>query len=253
MMQVLSSPSGAGKTTLSRQLLERDPGITAVDFGRPHGRDAPGEIEGRDYYFIDQQKFDGDERSGELLEWAHVFGNYYGTPRKPVARRSRRAATCCSTSTGRERSNCARRAGSDLVSVFILPPSAGELERRLDTRGQDKKNVIAAENAESGRRDEPLARNTITSRQPRLKKASARVCARSSSPNVSSATKRRPLEYFVRKLQAQLTTLSEWRHLRSAKNVRQRNEAFDRDFLGACGRGDAGGFQQRQRDRAQAS
>ena len=90
-------------------------------------------------------------KAGELLEYAEVFGNFYGTPRKPVEKRAQaRAAMCCSTSTGRAPSNLRERARDDLVSVFILPPSSGELARRLHTRAQDDKKVIRARMAKAG-------------------------------------------------------------------------------------------------------
>src|SRR5262249_21699631 len=83
LMLVLSSPSGAGKTTLSRMLLEADPGIE-LSVSVTTRKQRPGEIEGRDYHFIDRNFFDAMVERGDLLEWAEVFGNCYGTPRKPV-------------------------------------------------------------------------------------------------------------------------------------------------------------------------
>jgi guanylate kinase len=141
LMFVLSSPSGAGKTTLSRQLLKGDPWIhlSISVTTRPK---RPGEREGRDYYFIDQKKFMAMKRRGELLEWAVVFGHHYGTPRKPVANALAAGRDVLFDIDWQGTQQLREKARSDLVSVFILPPSVGELERRLHTRGQDKKNVI---------------------------------------------------------------------------------------------------------------
>ena len=107
-MLVLSSPSGAGKTTISRKLLERD-GNLSMSISVTTRPRRPGEVDGDDYHFIDAAEFDRLVGAGALLEHAKVFGNYYGTPRAPVERRWPRAATCCSTSTGRARSSWPRR------------------------------------------------------------------------------------------------------------------------------------------------
>ena len=103
-MLVLSSPSGAGKTTLSRMLLKADRNIelSVSVTTRPKRR---GEINGRDYHFIDRARFDAMVEKGELMEWAEVFGHHYGTPRRPVERRYAPAATCCSISIGRARNS----------------------------------------------------------------------------------------------------------------------------------------------------
>ena len=141
LMFVLSSPSGAGKTTLSRMLMERMPGLqmSVSATTRPM---RPGEVEGRDYLFVDASKFEAMVKQGELLEWAVVFGNRYGTPRAPVE---------AALSTGRDvlfdidwqgTQQLREKAGGDVVSVFILPPSAADLERRLHTRAQDSDDVI---------------------------------------------------------------------------------------------------------------
>ncbi len=141
LMYVLSSPSGAGKTTLSRQLLKGDPWIhlSISVTTRPK---RPGEREGRDYFFVDHKKFTAMKRKGELLEWAVVFGHYYGTPRKPVADALASGRDVLFDIDWQGTQQLREKARSDLVSVFLLPPSVGELERRLHTRGQDKKSVI---------------------------------------------------------------------------------------------------------------
>ena len=141
LMFVLSSPSGAGKTTLSRLLLEREPGLkmSVSATTRPM---RPGEVEGRDYFFVDKPKFETMVKQGDLLEWATVFDNLYGTPRAPVE---------AALSTGQDvlfdidwqgTQQLREKAGTDVVSVFILPPSAADLEQRLHTRAQDSDTVI---------------------------------------------------------------------------------------------------------------
>jgi guanylate kinase len=142
LMLVLSSPSGAGKTTLSRLLLEHD-GNIELSISATTRPKRPGERDGVDYHFIDSARFRGMVEREELLEWAQVFDNYYGTPRAPVE---------ASLSAGRDMlfdidwqgtQQLVERAREDLVSVFILPPSTGELERRLVTRAQDSPEIVA--------------------------------------------------------------------------------------------------------------
>lgn len=141
LMYVLSSPSGAGKTTLSRKLLNGDLWIhlSISVTTRPK---RPGERHGRDYIFIDQKKFRVMIRKGELLEWAKVFGNYYGTPRKPVAKALAAGQDVLFDIDWQGTQQLREKARSDLVSVFILPPSVSQLEKRLHLRGQDDKAVI---------------------------------------------------------------------------------------------------------------
>jgi guanylate kinase len=141
MMLVLSSPSGAGKTTLSRMLLEVDP---AVDLSvsvttRPQ---RPGEVDGRHYHFIDRTRFDAMVRDGELLEWAEVFGHRYGTPRTPVEAALARGSDVLFDIDWQGTQQLREKVRSDLVSVFVLPPSMPELERRLKTRAQDQNDII---------------------------------------------------------------------------------------------------------------
>jgi guanylate kinase len=143
LMLVLSSPSGAGKTTLSRMLLtvERGLELSISVTTRPRRR---GEVNGRHYHFIDRKKFDQMVRDGELLEYAEVFGNGYGTPRKPVERALKRGHDVLFDIDWQGTQQLRERAEDDLVSVFVLPPSSGELSRRLHTRAQDDKKVIRA-------------------------------------------------------------------------------------------------------------
>ena len=149
LMLVLSSPSGAGKTTLSRMLLteERNIELSISVTTRPKRR---GEINGRHYHFIDRKRFDQLVRAGDLLEYAEVFGNGYGTPRKPVERALKHGRDVLFDIDWQGTQQLRERARDDLVSVFLLPPSSGELARRLHTRAQDDKKVIRARMAKSG-------------------------------------------------------------------------------------------------------
>jgi guanylate kinase len=141
-MLVLSSPSGAGKTTISRNLLKRDRNLT-MSVSVTTRRKRPGEVEGQDYYFADNTEFNLMVNRGELLEYAKVFGNYYGTPKGPVenALGSGRDVLFDIDWQGTQQLKASARA--DLVSVFILPPSTAELEKRLKTRAQDSAKVVA--------------------------------------------------------------------------------------------------------------
>jgi len=141
LMFVLSSPSGAGKTTLARELMSKVAGIEmSVSVTTRTMR--PGEVEGKDYHFIDKPRFDQMVKNNELLEHAPVFDHFYGTPRAPVE---------AALSAGRDvlfdidwqgTQQLREKARQDVVSVFILPPSAADLEKRLHTRAQDSDAVI---------------------------------------------------------------------------------------------------------------
>lgn len=141
LMFVLSSPSGAGKTTLSRMLLEREPGLkmSVSATTRPM---RPGEVEGRDYFFVDRQKFETLVQQGELLEWATVFDNLYGTPRAPVEAALSLGQDVLFDIDWQGTQQLYQKASVDVVRVFILPPSAADLEKRLHTRAQDSDEVI---------------------------------------------------------------------------------------------------------------
>ena len=140
-MFVLSSPSGAGKTTLSRMLLRADRRIklSVSVTTRPK---RPGETDGRDYHFIDRRRFDAMVEKNELLEWAEVFGHCYGTPRRPVQEALRNGYDVLFDIDWQGTQQLREKARDDLVSVFILPPSVTELERRLKRRAQDSRTVI---------------------------------------------------------------------------------------------------------------
>jgi len=143
LMLVLSSPSGAGKTTLSRMLLERDPTIELSISVTTRAR-REGELDMRDYHFIDRARFDDMVRNGELLEWAEVFGNGYGTPRRPVEAALAAGRDVLFDIDWQGTQQLREKADRDLVSVFVLPPSIADLERRLHTRAQDSDAVIRA-------------------------------------------------------------------------------------------------------------
>src|SRR5580692_5753967 len=148
LMLVLSSPSGAGKTTLSRMLLKADRGVelSVSVTTRPKRR---GEVEGRDYHFIDRARFNAMVKAGELLEWAEVFNHYYGTPRGPVDDALHVGRDVLFDIDWQGTQQLREKARDDLVSVFILPPSVKELERRLNSRAQDSKDVIGARMAKA--------------------------------------------------------------------------------------------------------
>lgn len=142
LMLVVSSPSGAGKTTLSRALLETDPNITmsvSVTTRPPR----PGEVDGRDYYFVGTEDFGVMRNKGELLESAKVFDNWYGTPRGPVEAALGEGRDVMFDIDWQGTQQLEDSARDDLVKVFILPPSSHELESRLTRRAQDPPDVVA--------------------------------------------------------------------------------------------------------------
>lgn len=141
LMLVLSSPSGAGKTTLSRGLLDQDQRITmsvSVTTRAPR----VGEVEGRDYYFVDVPTFKAMREKGELLEHATVFSNLYGTPRRPVEEALNAGRDVLFDIDWQGTQQLDQSAEQDLVKVFILPPSAEDLEMRLRSRAQDSDDVV---------------------------------------------------------------------------------------------------------------
>jgi guanylate kinase len=141
LMLVLSSPSGAGKTTLSRKLLAEDKGVM-LSVSVTTRKIRPGEKDGRDYYFIDRKRFGELIEKKELLEWAEVFDNYYGTPAKPVLDALAAGRDVLFDVDWQGTQQLRDKARSDLVSVFVLPPSIPELERRLHKRAQDDYETI---------------------------------------------------------------------------------------------------------------
>jgi guanylate kinase len=143
LMLVLSSPSGAGKTTLSRKLLEADPGVE-LSVSVTTRKQRPGEVDGRDYHFIDAPRFEAMVKQGELLEWAQVFGNRYGTPRVPVEDALGNGHDVLFDIDWQGTQQLRDKAAPDLVSIFVLPPSMSDLEQRLRRRAQDPDDVIRA-------------------------------------------------------------------------------------------------------------
>jgi guanylate kinase len=143
LMLVLSSPSGAGKTSISREILRRESGLTMSVSATTRAK-RPGEIHGTDYFFVDKTEFGLMINRGEFLEHAKVFDNYYGTPRSFVEEKLTAGLDVLFDIDWQGTQQLREEAKSDLVSVFILPPSTYELERRLNARAQDPAHVVAA-------------------------------------------------------------------------------------------------------------
>ncbi|QOZ68714.1 MULTISPECIES: guanylate kinase [Bradyrhizobium] len=141
LMFVLSSPSGAGKTTLSRLLIDRMPGLRMSVSATTRSK-RPGEVDGRDYLFVDKPRFEAMVKGNELLEWATVFDNSYGTPRAPVEAALSSGQDVLFDIDWQGTQQLREKARADVVSVFILPPSAADLEKRLHSRAQDSDEVI---------------------------------------------------------------------------------------------------------------
>jgi guanylate kinase len=148
LMLVLSSPSGAGKTTISRMLLKADRNVE-LSVSVTTRRQRRGEVDGRDYRFIDLAHFKLMVKSGQLLEWAEVFGHCYGTPRRPVERALQAGCDVLFDIDWQGTQQLREKARDDLVSVFILPPTVKELERRLKRRAQDSHEIIGARMAKA--------------------------------------------------------------------------------------------------------
>jgi guanylate kinase len=145
---VLSSPSGAGKTTITRRLLERDPTLSLSVSVTTRPR-RPSEIDGKDYRFIDQAAFDRMVAEGELLEHATVFGHCYGTPRQPIDAAIAAGRDIVTDIDWQGTQQVSASLSADLVTIFILPPSIAALEARLRTRAQDSDAVVAQRMAKS--------------------------------------------------------------------------------------------------------
>ena len=143
LMFILSSPSGTGKTTISRKLLAHDPEIrmSVSATTRPM---RPGEVDGRDYHFMDRPTFDRTVDEGGFLEWAEVFGNCYGTPKAQIKAGLREGQDYLFDIDWQGTQQLYQKAEVDVVRVFLLPPSIDELRRRLTGRGTDSAEVIAA-------------------------------------------------------------------------------------------------------------
>jgi guanylate kinase len=141
LMLVLSSPSGAGKTSIARALLAEDKNIE-LSISVTTRAMRPGERDGVDYHFIDTQRFDAMVAQHALLEHAHVFGHHYGTPRAPVEAALAAGRDVLFDIDWQGTQQLAQSARDDLVAVFVLPPSTAELERRLRARAQDSEEVV---------------------------------------------------------------------------------------------------------------
>lgn len=142
LLLVLSSPSGAGKTTLSRRLLASDDSITmsvSVTTRPPR----PGEVDGTDYHFISIDQFERMRADGELLESAQVFDNFYGTPRRQVEEALAAGRDVLFDIDWQGTQQLGAEMKDDLVRIFVLPPSAADLEERLKTRAKDPPDVVA--------------------------------------------------------------------------------------------------------------
>lgn len=141
-MLILSSPSGAGKTTIARRLLAAEDNLqmSVSVTTRPM---RPGEVDGRDYEFTDLERFGEMVDADDFLEWAEVFGNRYGTPRAKIREGLAMGRDFLFDVDWQGAQQLSQRAGSDVVSVFLLPPSIADLEARLRSRGTDSEEVIA--------------------------------------------------------------------------------------------------------------
>jgi len=142
LLLVLSSPSGAGKTTLAGRLTQADPSLrmsVSVTTRAPR----QGEVDGKDYIFIDGQDFERRKQAGDLIEWAEVHGNFYATPRAPVLSALARGQDMLFDIDWQGARQLKAEASADMVGVFILPPDAATLERRLKTRAQDSEAVVS--------------------------------------------------------------------------------------------------------------
>jgi guanylate kinase len=146
IMLVLSSPSGAGKTTLTRNLLEQenhdDPGKLELSISVTTRERRGSEIDGVHYHFITRRRFESMRDGGELLEWAEVHGNYYGTPREPVEKALSEGRDVLFDIDWQGARQLYEKMREDVVSVFVLPPSAAELKSRLERRAEDSAAVI---------------------------------------------------------------------------------------------------------------
>ncbi len=148
LMLVLSSPSGAGKTTISRALLAHDPNLS-LSISATTRPMRPGETDGIDYRFVTPEQFEDMVLAGEFLEHATVFGNRYGTPRQPVEDELEAGRDVLFDIDWQGTQQVAEKAREDLVRIFILPPTTAELEERLRSRARDPEEVVQSRMAEA--------------------------------------------------------------------------------------------------------
>jgi len=144
LMFILSSPSGAGKTTIARRLLEEEGSGLKMSVSVTTRPMRPGEVEGRDYFFVDDDKFADLVEGDAFFEWAEVFGNCYGTPKAEIREELKRGEDFLFDIDWQGTQQLYQRAQGDVVRVFLLPPSIAELEQRLRARGTDSDEVIRA-------------------------------------------------------------------------------------------------------------
>jgi guanylate kinase len=202
IMLVLSSPSGAGKTTLSRQLLEQDGGIElsiSVTTRKPR----PGEVDGHHYHFIDHATFASMVKDDALLEWAEVFDNRYGTPRAPVEQALAQGRDILFDIDWQGTQQLREKLPQDLVSVFVLPPSTQELERRLHTRAQDDEATIRGRMAKAASEMSHWAEYDYVVINRELDRAYAEVCAVLAAERLKRE-RQTGLSSFVRGLQSNI-------------------------------------------------
>jgi guanylate kinase len=200
LMLVLSSPSGAGKTTLSRKLLALDPAVE-LSVSVTTRRKREGEVDGRDYHFIDRPRFDELVRTGELLEWADVFDHCYGTPRAPVEAALAAGRDVLFDIDWQGTQQLREKVPKDLVSVFVLPPSVSELERRLRARAQDADDVIHSRMAKAADEMSHWAEYDYVVINRDLEQAFRDVCAILAAERLKR-DRQTGLSGFVRSLQA---------------------------------------------------
>jgi guanylate kinase len=198
----MSSPSGAGKTTLSRALLASDSNITmSVSVTTRPPRE--GEVDGRDYFFISKERFAAMRDGGELLEWAEVFGNFYGTPKRAVELAVGRGRDVLFDIDWQGTQQLAQAMEDDLVSIFILPPSAEELRDRLVKRAQDSASIVAKRMAEASREISHWAEYDYVIVNEQVAEASARITAILTAERLRRK-RQIGLTEFVRKLTKEL-------------------------------------------------
>jgi guanylate kinase len=141
LMLVLSSPSGAGKTTIARRLRDKDNSIE-MSISHTTRQRRNGEKDGKDYHFVDRETFTRMRDQGEFLEWAVVFDNYYGTTRKPVEEALAAGRDVLFDVDWQGAASLREQAKNDVVTVFVLPPTAADLEQRLNQRAQDAPEIV---------------------------------------------------------------------------------------------------------------
>lgn len=199
LMLVLSSPSGAGKTTLSRRLLESDANLVLSVSMTTRARRA-GEREAVDYVFVTAEAFESAVREGEFLENASVFGHRYGTPKTPVMNALARGRDVLFDIDWQGTQQLKEKAREDLVSIFVLPPSHGELERRLRARALDADDVVAARMAKANDEISHWAEYDYVIVNDDLERALANIAAIVSAERLKR-TRQIGLSGFVRELQ----------------------------------------------------